>query len=111
MECRNHWNSQHVDFAALSRGHRAQHLTELNKERNPHCRVADRGKPKSQKARRIAEGYLGRSLQPGEVVHHMNGKATDNDTSNLLVMTDRQQKQLHMQLAMEQMEGGNGNGK
>lgn len=49
VECRNRWNSQHVDYAALSRGHRAQHLTELNKERNPHCRVAERGKPNSKK--------------------------------------------------------------
>ena len=38
VECRNHWNSQPVDFAGLSRGHRAQHLPELNKERNPRCR-------------------------------------------------------------------------
>ena len=36
----------------------------------------------------------------------MNGDATDNDHSNLLVMTDREHKQLHMALAMEQMEGG-----
>lgn len=106
VECRNRWNSQHVDFASLSRGHRAQHLTELNKERNPHCRVADRSKPNSKKARRIAEAYLGRPLQAGEVVHHMNGDATDYDTSNLLIMTDKEHKQLHMLLAMEQMEGG-----
>ena len=36
VECRNRWKSQHVDYSVLSRGHRAQHLTELNKERNPH---------------------------------------------------------------------------
>ena len=111
VEHRNQWNREHVDFAGLSRGHRAQHLTELNNRRNPHCRVAVRGKANSQKARRIAEQHLGRLLQVGEVVHHMNGDATDNDPSNLLVMTDRQHKQLHMQLAMEQMEGGDSNGK
>ena len=111
VEHRDSWNRQHVDYAEMSRGHRAQHLTELNNKRNPHCRVAERGKPNSQKARRIAEAHLGRKLQEGEVVHHMNGDATDNDTSNLLVMTDKEHKQLHMQLAMEQMEGGGTDGK
>lgn len=111
VEHRNAWNAKHVDFAKLSRGHRAQHLTQLNKERNPHCRVAERGKPNSKKARRIAEEYLGRSLQAGEVVHHMNGDATDNDYGNLLIMTDKEHKQLHMFLAMEQMEGGDGDAK
>lgn len=111
VEHRDQWNSEHVDYAELSRGHRAQHLTDLNNRRNPHCRVAERGRPNSQKARRIAETHLGRLLQAGEVVHHMNGDATDNDPSNLLVMTDREHKQLHMQLAMEQMEGGDSDAK
>ena len=111
VEHRDQWNSEHVDYAELSRGHRAQHLTDLNNRRNPHCRVAERGRPNSQKARRIAETHIGRLLQAGEVVHHMNGDATDNDSSNLLVMTDREHKQLHMQLAMEQMEGGDSDAK
>ena len=44
-------------------------------------------------------------MQAGEVVHHMNGNATDNDYGNLLIMTDREHKQLHMALAVDKMEG------
>lgn len=105
-EHRDNWMRNNVDFAALSRGHRAAHLTKLNKERNPYCKVAQRGTPNSKKTRRIAEEYIGRQLVKGEVVHHMNGKATDNAHENLLIMTDRQHRQLHMALAVEQMEGG-----
>lgn len=43
-EHRNEWMRQNVDFAALSRGHKAKHLTKLNAERNPHCRVSERGR-------------------------------------------------------------------
>ena len=97
---------QNVDFAALSRGHKAKHLTKLNRERNPHCRVADRGKPNSKKARQVAEKSLGRPLAKGEIVHHMNGNAADNRPENLLVMPDRDHKRLHMALAIEQYEDG-----
>lgn len=103
---RDMWMSKHYDFASISRGHKAAHLTKLNRERNPLCRVAPRGKVNSKKARNMAETYIGRSLRKGEIVHHMNGKASDNSPQNLLVMTDRQHRQLHMALAMEQMEGG-----
>ena len=103
---RNEWMRQHVDFAELSRGHKAGHLTKLNGERNPLCRVADRGKPNSRKARQAAAEYLGRPLETGEVVHHMNGNATDNRHENLLVMPDKQHRQLHMALAIEQMKDG-----
>lgn len=41
----------------------------------------------------------------------MNGNASDNSPENLLVMPDRQHRQLHMALAMEQMEGSDPGGK
>ena len=77
----------------------------------PLCHIADRGKADSRKARAAAEAYIGRPLEKGEVVHHMNGDASDNRPENLLVMPDRQHRQLHMALAMEQMEGGETDGK
>ena len=110
-EHRDIWMRENVDFAKLSRGHKAKHLTALNKERNTHCHIADRGKANSRKARAAAEAYIGRPLEHGEVVHHMNGNAEDNDPKNLLVMPDRQHLQLHMALAIEQMEGGDTDGK
>ena len=110
-EHRDIWMRENVDFAKLSRGHKAKHLTALNKERNPYCHIADRGKANSKKARAAAEAIIGRPLEKGEVVHHMNGNAEDNSPQNLLVMPDRQHRQLHMALAMEQMEGGEPDGK
>ena len=111
VEHRNLWMSQHVDFRKLSRLHKAPNLTELNRTRNPHCHIAERGRPNSRRARAAAEAYLGRKLEQGEVVHHMNGDATDNRFENLLIMPDRQHKQLHMALAIEQMKGGEQDGK
>ena len=110
-EHRDIWMRENVDFAKLSRGHKAKHLTALNKERNPYCHIADRGKANPRKARAAAEAYVGRPLEHGEVVHHMNGNAEDNSPQNLLVMPDRQHRQLHMALAIEQMEGGDTDGK
>ncbi len=95
---------QNIDFSEMSRGHKAGHLTKLNIERNSHCRVAERGKPNSKKARQVAAEYIGRPLEHGEVVHHMNGQADDNRFENLLVMPDRHHRQLHMFLAMEKMK-------
>ena len=103
-EHRNLWMSENVDFSKLSKKHKAKNLTELNLKRNPLCHIADRGKADSRRAREAASAYIGRPIEAGEVVHHINGNAEDNRPENLLVMPDRQHRQLHMALAIEQLE-------
>ena len=98
------WNRKNVNFSEISKLHKAPNLTKLNSIRNPMCSVANRGKVNSKKARMAATEYLGRELDKGEVVHHMNGIAADNRHENLLVMTDREHRQLHMALAIEKYE-------
>ena len=39
--------------------------------------------------RRVAEQILGRSLKPGEVVHHIDGNKRNNDPSNLHVFASQ----------------------
>ena len=43
-------------------------------------------------------------MQAGEIVHHMNSDATDNDTSNLLIMTDKEQMQPENADALNRIE-------
>ncbi len=36
--------------------------------------------------RQLAASYLGRPLEPGEIVHHRDGDSTNNTRDNLLVL-------------------------
>jgi hypothetical protein len=44
----------------------------------------------------VAEQMLGRPLQPGEIVHHIDGNKHNNDPSNLQVMTQGEHIQEHL---------------
>ena len=57
-------------------------------DRNGYKRYADSGKPVH---RHVAEQKLGRSLRPGEVVHHKNREKTDNSRRNLWVFGNQGQ--------------------
>lgn len=48
------------------------------------------------KHRIIAEEILGRSLLPGEIVHHIDHDKTNNDPNNLQIMTQAEHVRLHM---------------
>lgn len=61
-----------------------------------------RGKGRSYRKRNgrhehriVAEQKLGRSLRPGEIVHHIDGNFLNNDPDNLAVMTQSEHIRLH----------------
>lgn len=57
----------------------------------------------------VMEKALGRELQKGEVVHHINGDKTDNEINNLFLCTRKEHGTLHKQLeglAMELVKDG-----
>ena len=43
----------------------------------------------------VAEKTLGRPLEKGEIVHHIDGNKRNNDPSNLMVMTQSEHCRLH----------------
>lgn len=58
----------------------------LRKTRSGGCEYEHRG---------LAEEVLGRSLEAREVVHHINGRPSDNRIKNLCVMERRDHDQYH----------------
>lgn len=50
----------------------------------------------TQKHRLIVERSIGRKLETGECVHHIDGNKTNNDLSNLLLMSNKNHNRMNM---------------
>ena len=49
----------------------------------------------------VMEQHIGRKLLPGECVHHIDGSRSNNDISNLMLMTIGEHPRLHRQQEIE----------
>ena len=52
----------------------------------------------------VAEQTLGRSLKPGEIVHHLDEDKTNNSPENLVVCTPSVHRQYHRKSLYQKLE-------
>lgn len=83
-ECAHKYRSACAEHKVyMENGYLVEHHKGYNKKGN------------AKQHRMIVEEYIGRKLEPYEVVHHINGVKTDNRIENLQVMTASEHASLH----------------
>ena len=99
-----------MNVVGHSKGHKAPHLTILNRLRNPLSSISSRTFEakdiNSRKYRTIVETHIGKKLVKNEVVHHINGIKTDNRIENLKIMSNAEHHRLHMEIACKRYKFG-----
>ena len=82
--CANDYKSETADKKLYKEnGYLVKHIRGYNKKGN------------AKLHRLVMEEHLGRKLESGEVVHHINGDITDNRIENLRVMTIGEHSSMH----------------
>ncbi len=55
--------------------------------------------------RLVMEAFLGRNLKSEEHIHHVDGDVTNNDISNMIVMSNSEHRKLEYKLAPKNKHG------
>ena len=98
---KNHFCSKQCHMAFMNRELNPERMTpEVRKKIRESRLGTGEGKSYSKTYgkhthRIVAEEKLGRKLQPGEIVHHIDGNKRNNSPSNLEVMTQSEHCRLH----------------
>ena len=118
------WTIKEMNIPGHSAGHKAPHLVAFNKSRKnpmsyPEIRIKvadklrDRGNGKSYRKihgrhehRIVAEKKLGRALEKGEIVHHIDCNERNNKPNNLAVMSRAEHARIHFSKDSRIIQGG-----
>ena len=98
---KNHFCSRKCHMVFMNRELNPTRMTDEVREKIRNARLGT-GKSKSYEKtygkhthRIVAEQKIGRKLEKGEIVHHIDGNKRNNSPCNLMVMTQSEHARLH----------------